>query len=60
MSFAMDSISEAGMTIFVCAEIRDLPTGGLGTDLVVTFSTMDGPKAGLQRTTDAVDSIINI
>ena len=35
-------------TISVCAEIAALPAGGLETDLVVTLSTMDGTKAGLQ------------
>jgi len=35
-------------TIAVCAEIASLPAGGLQTDLVVTLSTMDGAKAGLQ------------
>ena len=34
--------------IDVCAEIAALPMSGLGTDLVVTLSTMDGTKAGLQ------------
>ena len=60
MATAMDSVNEAGMAINVCAQIRDLPAGGLGTDLVVTLSTVDGTKAGLQRTTDAVDNITNI
>jgi len=35
-------------TIDVCAEIAALPMGGLETDLVVTLSTMDSTKAGLQ------------
>jgi len=35
-------------TIGVCAEIAALPMGGLETDLVVTLSTTDGAKAGLQ------------
>jgi len=43
----MDSVGEGGGTIDVCAEILALPMGGLGTDLVVTLSTMDGTKAGL-------------
>ena len=34
--------------IGVCAEIAAVPGGGLETDLVVTLSTMDGTKAGLQ------------
>ena len=44
----MDSVNEAGTTIDVCAQIMDLPAGGLGTDLVVTLFTMNGAKAGLQ------------
>ena len=56
----MDSVAEAGTAIDVCAEIRDLPAGGLGTDLVVTLSAMGSTKAGLQRTTVVVDSITNI
>jgi len=48
MEVAMDSVGEDGGTINVCAEIAALPTGGLETDLVVTLSTMDGTKAGLQ------------
>jgi len=35
-------------TIDVCAEIVALPGSGLETDLVVTLSTTDGAKAGLQ------------
>jgi len=48
MEVASDSVGEDGGTIDVCAEIAALPTGGLETDLVVTLSTMDGTKAGLQ------------
>ena len=48
MRVAMDSVAEAGIEIDVCAEIEALPAGGLQTDLVVTLSTMDGAKAGLQ------------
>jgi len=44
----MDSVAEDGGMIDVCAEIAALPTGGLETALVVTLSTMDGTKAGLQ------------
>ena len=46
----MNSVAEdvgTGM-IDVCAEIAALPMGGLETDLVVTLSTADGAKAGLQ------------
>ena len=46
----MDTVAEdvgTGM-IDVCTEIATLPGGGLGTDLVVTLSTRDGTKAGLQ------------
>jgi len=35
-------------TIGVCAEIAALPAGGLETDLVVTLSTTNGTKAGMQ------------
>ena len=34
--------------IDVCAEIAALPGGGLQTNLVVTLSTMNGTKAGMQ------------
>ena len=46
----MDTVAEdvGTGTIDVCAQIILLPRGGLGTDLVVTLSTMDGTKAGLQ------------
>jgi len=50
MEVAMVSVAEdveTGM-IGVCAEIAALPAGGLETDLVVTLSTIDGTKAGLQ------------
>ena len=46
----MDSVAEAGTAIEVCAQIAALPAGGLGTDLVVTLSTVGDTKAGLQRT----------
>ena len=52
---ATDSVIEADPTINVCAEIISLPAGGLATEVVVTLSTTDGSKAGLQGTTDAVD-----
>jgi len=48
MVVAMDSVGKDGGTIDICAEIAALPTAGLETDLVVTLSTMDGTKAGLQ------------
>ena len=48
MVVANDSVGEDGGTIDICAEIATLPMGGLETDLVVTLSTMDGTKAGLQ------------
>ena len=48
MDVATNSVNEAGPTINVCAEILALPTGGLATEVVVTLSTMDGTKAGLQ------------
>ena len=58
MEAAMLSLPEATSLFDVCAEILALPGGGLATDLVVTLSTMGGPKGGLQRTTDAVNNII--
>ena len=50
MSMTMDTVAEdvGTGTIDVCAEIAALPGGGLETDLVVTLSTMDGTKAGMQ------------
>jgi len=50
MEVDMVSVAEdvGSGTIDVCAEIAALPAGGLQTDLVVTLSTMDGAKAGLQ------------
>ena len=48
MDVATDSVAETGGTIDICAEIAALPGGGLGTDLVVTLSAIDGTKAGLQ------------
>ena len=44
----MDSVDETDGMVDVCAEITSLPGGGLGTDLVVTLSTMGSTKAGLQ------------
>ena len=58
MEVATDSVDEDDTMINVCAEITSLPAGGLATEVVVTLSTTDGSKAGLQRTTDAVDNII--
>ena len=55
---ATNSVNEADTTINVCAEITSLPAGGLATEVVVTLSTTEDLKAGLQRTTDAVDNII--
>ena len=46
----MDTVAEdvGTGTIDICVEIAALPMGGLETDLVVTLSTINGTKAGLQ------------
>lgn len=48
MLVVMDSVVESSSEFDICAEIAVLPAGALHIDLVVTLSTINGPKAGLQ------------
>ena len=40
------TFGEGDGTVQVCSEISGVPSGGVECDIVVTFSTKDGTKAG--------------
>ena len=39
---------DVGVAQMFCAQITDLPSGGLGCSLIATLTVIDGPKAGVQ------------
>jgi len=38
---------DVGVTQMCCAQLIDLPMGGLGCPLIATLTLTDGPKAGV-------------
>ena len=38
---------DVGVTQMCCAQITDLPSGGLGCPLIATLTLVDGSKAGM-------------
>ena len=49
MSMTTYGVSERDGFVEVCAEINDLPSGGLDCDVVVRIASLDGEKAGTKQ-----------